>query len=210
MKRWLFGLIGAVALAALAWGIFLRPAGESLVNLPPTATGPWVAFGDSLTEGYGAEPGQDYPSQLSGRLGIPITNLGRSGETSGDGRARVDEIASLRPRVVLLCFGGNDELRRLPRSEMLSNLSAIIDRLQMEGTFVVLMGIRSASVRDRNVEGFRRLAREKGVLHVSDLMDGVMFHQELMSDAVHPNERGYAQIAGRLEAELSPWMAQLR
>src|SRR5437899_12650176 len=35
------------------------------VNDPPRATGPWVAFGDSLTEGYGASPGHDYPSLLS-------------------------------------------------------------------------------------------------------------------------------------------------
>src|SRR4051812_7363078 len=75
-------------------------------NLPPTATGPWVAFGDSLTSGYGANEGGDYPAQLSKRLGIAIQNLGEAGETSADGLKRIDRVEAISPRVVLLCFGG--------------------------------------------------------------------------------------------------------
>src|ERR1043165_3625858 len=76
-------------------------------NLPPTATGPWVAFGDSLTEGYGASSSGGYPAELSKRLGIPIQNLGVAGETSEDGLKRIEAVEALQPRVVLLCFGGN-------------------------------------------------------------------------------------------------------
>ena len=119
-------------------------------NLPTTADGPWVAFGDSLTEGYGASPGNDFPSLLGKRLGIDIQNLGKTGETSEDGLNRVDAVVALKPRVALVCFGGNDALQGKAVSQTTANLAQIIDRLHGEGTFVVLIGIRSASLRDRN------------------------------------------------------------
>ena len=132
-------------------------------NLPPTAVGPWVAFGDSLTEGYGASPGNDYPSLLSKRLGIDIQNLGRTGETSEDGLNRVDAVVALKPRVVLLCFGGNDALQGKAVSQTIANLAQIIDRLHGEGTFVILIGIRSASLRDRNESHYKTLARTRSL-----------------------------------------------
>ena len=171
-------------------------------NLPPTASGPWVAFGDSLTEGYGANPGMDYPSQLKRKLGIEIRNLGVPGETSADALKRLSDVESLEPRVVLLCFGGNDVLQNLPRAQMFSNIGTIIDRLQSRGSFVVLIGVRGPSlVGDANAKGFKKLAREKSVLHVPDILDGILSHPSLMSDYIHPNDAGYTKIAERLEKE---------
>jgi len=161
-RRKFFYLCAAI-LAALVYWLWPGASGR-LVNLPPTATGPWIAFGDSLTEGYGATAGADYPSQLSKLLSIPIRNLGVAGETSGDGLKRIMEVEALSPRVVLLCFGGNDVLQSLPREQMFANISAMIDRLQARGSFVVLVGIRGTGlVGDRNAEGFKKLAAEKKV-----------------------------------------------
>ena len=84
----------AVALAVLAFH-WSRP--RHYANLPPTVEGPWVAFGDSLTEGVGASPGHDYPALLSQLLGVSIINLVRSGETTESGLARIDGRAR--------CFG---------------------------------------------------------------------------------------------------------
>ena len=107
----------ALLLAGLLYWLWPGRAWD-FANLPPTAHGPWVAFGDSLTEGYGATgAGADYPSQLGKRLGISIQNHGVSGDTSADGLKRLGEIEALNPRVVLLCFGGNDVLQGLPRTQ---------------------------------------------------------------------------------------------
>jgi lysophospholipase L1-like esterase len=180
-------------------------------NLPPSAAGPWVAFGDSLTEGYGASGGMDYPSQLRKRLGVEIRNLGLSGETSADGLRRLADVEALDPRVVLLCFGGNDVLQNLPRQQMFSNVGAMIDRLQSRGAFVVLIGIRGPSlVGDANAKGFSELAREKGVLYVPNMLDGILTHPSLMSDYLHPNDAGYERIAARIEKELRPVLSKLR
>jgi acyl-CoA thioesterase I len=199
-------IILIVILAAGVLGAYLWFTGESrdYTNFPPAATGPWIAFGDSLTEGYGASTGHDYPTLLGQRLGIAIQNHGRSGETSSDALKRVDEIVALEPRVVLLCFGGNDSLQGEPASRTFGNLAQLIDRFHARGTFVVLIGIRTASLRDRNEKQFGKLAREKRVLYVPDMLKGLAFRPIYMSDAIHPNDAGYARIAERLEKALSP------
>lgn len=205
-KLLLFSLIALAILGYCFW-----PDGLRYQNLPPTASGPWVAFGDSLTEGYGANSGADYPTQLSKRLGVPIQNLGAAGENSVDGLKRIAEVEALEPRVVLLCFGGNDVLQSLPRAQMFANIGAMIDRLHARGSFVVLIGIRGPSlVGDANAKGFKELAKEKRVMHVPNILDGVLGQPSLMSDYVHPNDAGYGKIAERLEKSLRPLLPKLQ
>lgn len=201
-------LFVTIALVAI---VVWRRGNSSYTNMPPTATGPWVAFGDSLTAGHGATPDTSYPAQLSKRIGIQIENLGVSGEKSADGVARLPKVEELNPRVVLLCFGGNDVLQSVRQDEMISNVSVMIDRLHQRGSFVVLIGVRGASLLgDRNAKAFKRLAKEKRVLFVPDILDDVLGTPSLMSDYVHPNEAGYGKIAVRVEDALGPVMAKLR
>lgn len=202
-----------ISLLALAMLLFwLWPGGHGRYqNLPPTADGPWVAFGDSLTAGYGASEGGGYPAQLSKRLGVPIQNLGVAGDTSADGLKRILDVEALNPRVVLLCFGGNDVLQNLPRDQMFANISAMIDRLHARGAFVVLIGIRGANIlSDANAKVFKKLAAEKEVQHVPNILDGILGQPGLMSDYVHPNDAGYDKIAERLEKELKPLLPKLK
>jgi acyl-CoA thioesterase-1 len=205
-RRLLVGVVVAVVVVLLVW--LVRPE-TRYANFPPHANGPWIAFGDSLTEGYGASEGNNYPALLSRRLGVEIRNLGRSGETSADGLTRVEAVAALHPRVVLLCFGGNDSLSGEPVSRTIGNVAGIIDRLQAEGSFIVLIGIRSASLRDKNEQYFRKLAQDKNVLYIPDMLQGLAFRPIYMSDGIHPNDAGYARIAERLEKALKPLLPKL-
>lgn len=197
-----------MALGWLAWwGLGRSP---SLANLPPGASGPWVAFGDSLTAGTGAAVGLSYPAQLGRRLGVDIVNLGVSGETTADGLARLAQVQRLNPRVVLLCLGGNDSLQRQPREQTFANLGALVDGCLQEGSFVVLLGVRSATVLDQHRRPFRHLARKKRVLLVPDILEGVLSKPELMADPIHPNEAGYARMAERVAVALEPFLDRLR
>ena len=77
-----------------------------------------VAFGDSLTAGFGADPGKSYPDFLQRELDrrgfrYHVVNAGISGETTTDALARLDAITAMKPVVVILEFGGNDGLRGL-------------------------------------------------------------------------------------------------
>ena len=141
---------------------------------------------------------------------IRVQNLGVAGETTADGLRRVAEVEALQPRVVLLCFGGNDVLRGQSREQMFANLGVMIDRLHAQGSFVVLIGIRGTTVwRDVNAKGFAQLAEQKQVMHIPNLLDGLIGTPSLMSDYVHPNDAGYEQIAARLEKELKPLLENL-
>lgn len=178
-------------------------------NFPPAGGTTWAAFGDSLTSGYGASEGAAYPAVLGARLGIPIQNFGTPGATTQDALATIDEVLRADPKVVLLCFGGNDTLNSVPHEQTFRNLRALIDRLQQAGTFVVLIGIRSASVRDKYQSEFKRLAKEKKVFYIPNILSGVLGDPRLMSDYIHPNEQGYADIAGRIETMLQPLLPEL-
>ncbi|MDW8344874.1 MAG: GDSL-type esterase/lipase family protein [Verrucomicrobiae bacterium] len=182
--------------------LLLGCAQPSLTNYPPKAGTAWVALGDSLTAGIGAEPGDDYPSQLGRRLGREILNFGVPGDTTADALRRLDTVLAADPRVVLVCLGGNDSLQRLPLETTLTNLRAIITGLQQHGAFVVLIGVRSATVRDQYHRPFRQLARELGALYIPNILRDVLGNGARMADPIHPNAAGYAFIAERLEREL--------
>jgi acyl-CoA thioesterase-1 len=204
-KIFILALVGIVATSA--YWFFRSPTYK---NFPPMATGEWIAFGDSLTAGYGGGEGKDFPALLSQQIGIPIHNLGMPGNTTRDGLNRLGDAVSRKPRVVLLCLGGNDELQSLPRDQMFSNLGAIIDQFHQAGSFVVLIGVHSASFRDTIGKRFKKLADEKEVLYVPDMLDGVLGSPNLMSDYIHPNDAGYQKIAERLAGVLMPLLPQLR
>ncbi|HEY0794924.1 MAG TPA: arylesterase [Acidisarcina sp.] len=116
-------------------------------NASPTDTRPIiVAFGDSLTAGFGADPGQSYPDFLQRELDARgyryrVVNAGVSGNTTKDGVERLKDVLSLRPTVVIVAFGGNDGLRGLPIADTRSNLDQIVSALTRAHVKVVLGGI---------------------------------------------------------------------
>src|ERR1043165_3166335 len=84
-----------LATAGILLGWWFWPVQPSYANFPPTATGPWVAFGDSLTAGYGAEPGHDYPALVGRKLGVEIKNFGQYGDTTRNGLDRVETVVKV-------------------------------------------------------------------------------------------------------------------
>src|SRR5690348_12379952 len=93
-----------------------------------------VCFGDSLTEGVGADPGTDYPSLLRQKVGLPVINSGVSGDTTAVALKRLDaDVLDHDPKMVIITLGGNDFLQQLPKEETLSNMETIIDRIEAHG-----------------------------------------------------------------------------
>jgi lysophospholipase L1-like esterase len=208
MKRFGIFVVG-VGVIVVVWH-WMSSGSPSFANFPPAVRGPWMAIGDSLTAGTGATAEEAYPAALGRRLGLEILNLGVPGSTTADGLEQLPETLRLRPRVVLLCLGGNDSLQRQPLTQTFSNLAAIVDELQRSGAFVVLVGVRSASVLDQHRRSFASLAREKRVLLVPDILDGVFGNPRLMADTIHPNAAGYQRIAERIASALEPYLDELR
>ena len=105
-----------------------------------------VCFGDSLTAGYGTEPGKSYPDFLQADLDARgyqyrVVNEGVSGNTTKDGVQRVDSIVAMKPALVIVEFGGNDGLRGLRIEDSRANLDQIVGALKAAGTRIVLAGI---------------------------------------------------------------------
>lgn len=160
--------------------------------------GPILIYGDSLAEGVGSTLGRDLGSLLERELGLPVLNYGVAGDTSDLGLARLSLALREKPRLVLLILGGNDFLKRIPREQTFQNLERIITAVQEEGAIVVLVGVRSGIIGGGADREFERLAKQTGAAYVEDILQGVFGDPTLMSDAIHPNDRGYARIAERI------------
>jgi len=101
-----------------------------------------VCFGDSITFGYGAAPGEDYPAALSKMVKFPVINAGVDGDTSFAALDRLEQdVLSKNPRLVIVEFCGNDFLKKIPEETTVENLSKIIDRIQEKGAMVALVDI---------------------------------------------------------------------
>jgi lysophospholipase L1-like esterase len=54
-------------------------------------------------------------------------------------------------------------------------------------------------VRDNYGSQYEALAQQTGAAFVPDVLDGIYGHADRMSDQIHPNDRGYAIVAERIE-----------
>ncbi len=195
MQKWLWVGAGVLVVVAAAWFLFFRAA--PVTNYPSLGT-EIVALGDSLVYGTGSTPGNDFVSLLSQRVGRPIVNLGKPGDTTADGLTRIGELDKYKPQVVLVLLGGNDRLRQVPRSEVFANLAKIIENIHARGAVVLLLGIRGGVLGDPYAAEFRTLESVYGTAYVPDVLGGIFGDQRYMADTVHPNDAGYAAIAGRV------------
>jgi lysophospholipase L1-like esterase len=166
-----------------------------------------ICFGDSLTSGYGATPGMDYPSQLSRQVGKPVINAGRSGDTTVSALARLDrDVLSRSPRIVLITLGGNDLMRGMDRQQAFGNLKAIVTTIQARGALVIIGGIEAPIWGRGFEEGYRQVSKETGAVLIPDVLKGIMGNPNLMHDAIHPNDSGYAAMAGHFHEAMKPYL----
>jgi acyl-CoA thioesterase I len=165
-----------------------------------------VAFGDSLTAGFGAEPGNSYPDFLQKDLDAAglkwrVVNAGVSGDTTTDGINRLGEVLAEKPRIVIVEFGGNDGLRGLPIETTRANLDQIISAIANSGAKVVLAGMTlPPNYGPEYIRSFEKVYQELGAKHkvtrIPFLLEGVAAKRELMQrDGLHPTGPGNAIVA---------------
>jgi len=189
-------LILALVLAAAACG--QRP---KLERLPANAV--VLAFGDSLTFGTGADEAESYPAQLQTLIGRRVVGAGVPGEVTAQALERLpaalDEHA---PRLLLLCIGGNDFLRRLGNAQAERNVRAMVQLAKSRGVSVLLIGTPEFSLLPSPPAFYAAVAKEFGVPYEDAVITEVLKDASLKSDPIHPNARGYRVIAERLAAAL--------
>lgn len=174
-----------------------------------------VAFGDSLTAGYGVAPDESYPALLGARLRVEgyryqVINAGVSGDTTAGGLRRVDWALRSKPEVVLVELGANDALRGQDLGGVRANLDAIVTRFQAGGARVLLLGMRLPPNYGTPYAGeFERLyaeiAKRRRLAFMPFFLDGVGAMAALnQPDGIHPTAEGYRIIVDRLWPYLAP------
>lgn len=174
-----------------------------------------LAFGDSLTAGYGLSRNQGYPEQLQQTLDdmgykYRVVNAGISGDTSSGGRARMQVALRNKPSIVILELGANDGLRGLPTNQMHGNLAEMIVAFKNSGAKVVLAGMTlPLNYGIDYVRSFEKVFKDLSDEHHTTLipffLEGVASDFNLnLGDGMHPNEKGYRIVVKNLLMYLEP------
>ncbi|MCP3871229.1 MAG: arylesterase [Gammaproteobacteria bacterium] len=168
-----------------------------------------MAFGDSLTAGFGLPPADSFPSQLEQALKaenqlVEVLNAGVSGDTTSGGLARLDWALSDNPDLIIVALGANDSLRGVDPAITRANLSAILEKLQNRQIPVLLAGIYAPPNLGRQYgKSFNSiypdLAERYDIPLYPFFLDGVVSDPSLnQQDGIHPNQEGVAVIVGRI------------
>ena len=185
----LIGLIVALIL-------FFKPTNVEVSSsqLAPNAT--ILAFGDSLTFGYGAVNAA-YPLALAKLSGKKVINAGISGEVSTNGLGRLPALLEqYHPALLILCHGGNDILRRRSQDQLKANLGKMVTMAQESGAQVLVVGVPGFGLFGASTLAlYGEVATEMGVLYEGAILEKIENDTTLKSDQIHPNALGYRLMA---------------
>ncbi len=163
-----------------------------------------LAFGNSLTEGFGLTREHSFASQLERRLidmgyDVKVINAGLSGDTTFGGVKRLGFYLSEMPDLVILELGINDGFLEYPIEDIKNNLEKMIKDIQKIGAEILLVGTKIPKIFDeiddnycREFENIFNGIAEKYNLELShDFLGGIAGNEKLtLPDGVHPNEKG--------------------
>jgi lysophospholipase L1-like esterase len=166
-----------------------------------------ICFGDSITFGYGANAGEDYPTALRKMVNLPVINAGVDGDTTFLALERLEnDVLAKNPRLVIVEFCGNDFLKKITKEDTVKNLSKIIDRIQSQGAMVALVDISAGVFFQEYRHAFKRLAAQKKAIFIPVLLNKIITNPAMKSDFFHPNARGYQVIAKRIYQAISAYI----
>jgi len=182
--------------------LFIASSGDAQAQSDPIRI---VAFGDSLTAGYGLKPSEAFPAQLEKALrdkgyAVEVINAGVSGDTTAAGLERFDWAFPEDTDAAIVALGANDALRGVDPAETRRNLDEILTRLDARGIPTLLAGMMAPrNWGDDYVKKFDaiypELAERHGALLYPFFIERVALRPELnLDDGMHPNSAGVAAI----------------
>jgi acyl-CoA thioesterase I len=164
-----------------------------------------LAFGDSLTAGYGLAREQAFSAQLQRRLGdVSVLDAGVSGDTTADGLRRLPRVLARltrRPDLTIVELGANDLLRGIAPEQSRANLDAILTEFARCGIPVLLATfavppILGPAVAARYNGIYPDLAARHGVPTQPFFPPNVMgVPGFVLPDRLHPNAAGIERVA---------------
>lgn len=198
-------------------GILLAPepsrAQESTIRI--------VAFGDSLTAGYGLQPSEAFPAQLEKALqsrghSVEIINAGVSGDTTAAGLQRFDWAIPEKVDAAIVELGANDALRGIDPAQSRQNLDKILVKLKSRGVAVLLAGMKAPrNWGDDYVKRFDALFPELAEKHDALLypffLESVALRPALnLDDGMHPNGKGVQALVEAILPKVEELIARIK
>jgi acyl-CoA thioesterase-1 len=200
------------------------PAPEAATPAPPRTEKPadWpviVAYGDSLSAGFGVPTGDSYPDFLQQELDAAgykyrVVNAGISGDTTIGGLERLNSVLDLKPKIAVLELGGNDGLRGLPLASTRDSLEKMIQGLQKADVEVALAGMTlPPNYGPDYIHKFEAiyvdLAAKYKLTRIPFLLEGVATNPKLMQpDGIHATTEGNRIVAKTVMRYLIPLLKQ--
>ena len=180
-----------------------------------------VAFGDSLTVGYGLPATDAFPVKLAHALEakgikIQIVNAGVSGDTASGGLARLDWSLPSDTDAVILELGANDAMRGIDPAVTRQALAAILTKLKERGVAVLLCGMYAPPNMGADFERayqrmYPQLARSYDAILYPFFLDGVAGHREHnQADGIHPTSKGVDLIVKAILPKVEELVARVK
>lgn len=158
-----------------------------------------VAFGDSITSGYGTPPGKNFVTFLSEDLDVPIINAGQTGDTTAKALLRLNsDILDKKPNMVLLFLGANDFLAGYSETMTDLNLRSIISAIKKQNVKIILIGANSKGGENFSYKLQKIYSDGLVDAYIPNILNGILFRKDLLFDNIHPNEKGHREIASRI------------
>jgi acyl-CoA thioesterase-1 len=210
--------VSIIALALTISAVFFAPARAMADDLTPVTI---VAFGDSLTAGYGVKAGESFAAQLQMALQakghkVKIVNAGLSGDTTAGGLERLDWSLQPKPDGVILELGANDALRGVDLKETRANLDKILAKLKAENIDFLIAGMKAPSNWGADYQKefdaiYPELAAKYGATLYPFFLEGVALDRAFVqADGLHPTAKGVAEIVKRIMPDVEKLLTRIR
>lgn len=169
-----------------------------------------VAFGDSITVGFGAVPYSSYLQEKISPKKATVVNRGRNGEQTGGGVKRISSVLiSDTPTYILIMEGANDAIWGVSSSTIKFNLGVMIDKSRLAGATPIISTVTpntrdslTVSIRNSYNPAIVGLASQKGVALVDSFGAVDANWANLNIDGLHPNAAGASLLADGFAAQL--------
>jgi acyl-CoA thioesterase-1 len=203
--------------------LLLAAAGATVTAAQPPGKGPLriVVLGDSLVAGFQLKASDAFPAQLERALKarghqVEVINAGVSGDTTAAGLERLRWAVPDKTDAVIVELGANDALLGLDPAKAKANLDSIVTAVRAGGAEVLLAGMLAPGNMGADYARafdaiYPALAKKHGVPLYPFFLDGVALHAQLnLSDGVHPNPKGVAEIVRRILPMVEELIARVR
>lgn len=187
--------------------------------MPAGAATRIIAFGDSLTAGYGLPPEEGFVPKLNAWLAAHgadavVVNAGVSGDTTAGGLARLGWTLGEPADAMILELGANDMLRGLDPAAARANLDQILAAVTGKGMRVLIAGVPVIGNYGPEYQASFRaiypdLAQKYGAALYPSFFAGITKDRSpeaaralIQADGLHPNAAGVAAIVEDIGPEV--------